>query len=305
MPDNQVKVDVTHAGFSKEAGRFVTMGSVWFVVGLLLVTVIQICFWYLGRQPVTEGPFTEDCGQIDCGILTLEAMVQDARASRVLDTIVSRHVIALVGMVIALAFVVLGAVLIFDRIEAQSAGELEIKLGAAAGDANAQGAANAVPAGMAADTPLPAGGVGATPAATGAETVKMRLPAGTGIPPSMFSVRSTFPGMLMCGCAIISLWMTLCFAYMSSKTMFVRDAAVFLPDYNFCRNVLNRQPGVVSEALAEQAAEEMQSNWKDIMRNYAHCFKTSAETARPDLVNPVTVDRLGDKNLDELLGKEK
>lgn len=301
MADSQVKVDAIHAGFSKEAGRFVTMGSVWFVIGLLLVTVIQLCFWYLGREPVTEGMFAGNCGQVDCGILTLEARVQDARASRILDLIVSRHVIALIALVIALAFLVLGAVLIFDRIEAQSAGEVDLKLGAGADEANVPAAA----AGMAVDAQLAAGGAGTQPAATDADTVKMRLPAGTGIPPSVFSVRSTFPGMLMCGCAVVSLWMTLCFAYMSSKTMFVRDATIFLPDYNFCRNVLNRQPGIVSEAMAERTAEEMEKNWTDIMRNYAHCFKTPAETARPDIATQVTVDRLGDKNLNELLGEEE
>lgn len=111
-----------HSRLSEEAGRFVTQGSVWFVIGLLFLTIFQIWLWYFDRAPIDLSMLPEDCGQINCAIFALEAQVQEARSLRALDLIVSRHVIALVGMVIVLAFLVLGAVLIFNRIEIAAGG---------------------------------------------------------------------------------------------------------------------------------------------------------------------------------------
>lgn len=255
-----------HGAYSKQAALYLTKMSGKFVVALLLLTVVQLGVWYLGRGPTGTDAFPADCGNVDCAILRLEAMVQEARAIRALDFIASRHVIALVGMVIALAFLVLGAVLIFDRVESETPGHVEIPLSwrvlvTPVTDQDAAGDAPAVKAD------------------TGAQTVVASGPAAT--QPGKFSVHSTFPGMLMCGCGVISLMLTLCFAYASYRTTFIRDAPIFLPDYNFCRNILNRQSGIMSEVSDRKAEQAIRDDWQNIMRSYAHCFKTPAEAMQP------------------------
>lgn len=270
-----------HSRLSEEAGRFVTQGSVWFVIGLLFLTIFQIWLWYFDRAPIDLSMLPEDCGQINCAIFALEAQVQEARSLRALDLIVSRHVIALVGMVIVLAFLVLGAVLIFNRIKSQQEGVIEVHIGETAkNQADENGAALAATAG--------------------------RVANGNGPSPGMFSVRSTFPGLLMCGCAVLSLWSVLYFSYRSYKTNFIRDGAVFLPDHNFCRNVLNRQPGIMNTASVERQNDEFMAIWSDMLANYRHCFKTTAEVvpAISVLTGPKSADLSNDKTSDELIGGE-
>lgn len=108
--------------YSRRAGLWVCAMSVFFVIGMLLLTWWQVSLWKADEGVPSLN--LADCKTSLCVQSVLEYELLSNRSNNTLDFLISRHVIAISAEIISLAFAVLGAVLIFDRIESNEKGEI-------------------------------------------------------------------------------------------------------------------------------------------------------------------------------------
>ncbi|MFS4439561.1 hypothetical protein ACMA5I_15240 [Paracoccaceae bacterium GXU_MW_L88] len=260
--------------FSKKAGLYVTKASVWFVVLLFGLTVAQLAIWYfiqfqMGKY--TSSVFANSCQDTECAIIALEAIVQQTRGVRALDLVASRHVITLVAITVSLAVSVLGAVLIFDRIETATSGSVNV-LRKKEGGSEANEDSDSVPENK-----------------SGRGTVE--------ITPTRFYIESSFPGLMMCGLATFIIFAALNYSHKTANTQLIRDVPVFLSDKNHCRNIVGRVAGITSENSGGSQSDLTLKNEDEFKRLFQRCVLTEMSI----IPSAFSVDRDGDLPANEAI----
>ncbi len=102
--------------YSREAGLYVSKGSVWFVAGLVALLFFMAWFNYNTMQSVgTTSADLEQCSEA-CQRYLLEGAQLRMQTAKVLGTSFHRFGLSSMAFIASLVTIVLGSVLIFDRI---------------------------------------------------------------------------------------------------------------------------------------------------------------------------------------------
>ncbi len=111
--------------YSRKAGYWVSIASALFVAGLIALLFYQV---YLQNQQIPELMVTQDEALSDRlpDTVRLELELQRYRASRAESALLFRHIGSVAGVVVSLTMVVLGSILVFDRVYAAGDGDLNL-----------------------------------------------------------------------------------------------------------------------------------------------------------------------------------
>lgn len=123
-PPNSVPVQNGHR-YSRQAGLVVCIMSAGFVGGIILLLFLQAWLQHqaLGRMvtPSAAAPVTDPYYLLDQEALRL-------RASRASIAQLYRHFMGISGLIVSMMMVLLGAILIFDRVQSAEANSLSVAL---------------------------------------------------------------------------------------------------------------------------------------------------------------------------------
>ncbi len=111
--------------YSRKAGYWVSIASALFVAGLIALLFYQV---FLQNQQIPALMVTEDGALRDRlpDTVRLELELQRYRAARAESALLFRHIGSVAGVVVSLTMVVLGSILVFDRVYAAGDGDLKL-----------------------------------------------------------------------------------------------------------------------------------------------------------------------------------
>lgn len=105
---------------SRTAAKYVSIMSGVFVLGLLLYLFYSAHLQqtHFNGYTVATDPAQAGCASADCLLIRLESDIQNMRSARVGFALIYRFSLSAAAIIVSLATIVLGSVLIFDRVQA-------------------------------------------------------------------------------------------------------------------------------------------------------------------------------------------
>lgn len=102
--------------YSKQAARYVSIASDWFVTLLVLYLFVSAVLQHLHFAGYGANRLVSECSSSECQRLLLESDIQNMRSARVGYALIYRFSLSAAAIVVSLATIILGSVLVFDRV---------------------------------------------------------------------------------------------------------------------------------------------------------------------------------------------
>ncbi|MEM5474697.1 hypothetical protein WNZ14_23500 [Hoeflea sp. AS60] len=118
--------DTSHI-YSKEAARYVSIASAWFVTLLVLYLFVSAVLQHLHFAEYGASNLIAGCATPECQRLALESDIQNMRSARVGYALIYRFSLSAAAIVVSLATIILGSVLVFDRVRSPAENAAEIQ----------------------------------------------------------------------------------------------------------------------------------------------------------------------------------
>jgi hypothetical protein len=118
--------DTSHT-YSKEAARYVSIASAWFVTLLVLYLFVSAVLQHLHFAGYGASDLIAGCATPECQRLVLESDIQNMRSARVGYALIYRFSLSAAAIVVSLATIILGSVLVFDRVRSPTENAAEIQ----------------------------------------------------------------------------------------------------------------------------------------------------------------------------------
>jgi len=118
--------DTSHI-YSKEAARYVSIASAWFVTLLVLYLFVSAVLQHLHFAGYGANNLIAGCSTPECQRLALESDIQNMRSARVGYALIYRFSLSAAAIVVSLATIILGSVLVFDRVHSHTDNGAEIQ----------------------------------------------------------------------------------------------------------------------------------------------------------------------------------
>lgn len=106
--------------YSKQAARYVSIASAWFVTLLVLYLFVSAGLQHLHFAGYGANRLISECSTPDCQRLLLESDIQNMRSARVGYALIYRFSLSAAAIVVSLATIILGSVLVFDRVRSDN-----------------------------------------------------------------------------------------------------------------------------------------------------------------------------------------
>ncbi len=111
--------DTNHI-YSKEAARYVSIASASFVTLLVLYLFVSAGLQHLHFSGYSTSSLVSNCSTEECQRLLLESDIQKMRSARVGYALIYRFSLSAAAIVVSLATIILGSVLVFDRVRSST-----------------------------------------------------------------------------------------------------------------------------------------------------------------------------------------